>query len=957
VRPTAGIPLAFNKLTKSGTSVMAGVTNGISNFGTMREVAGAASRLALQTQPSITATAGVAFAQQPIVEVRDQFGNLCSAANGNADNGRIVTALRSAGGGVLQGQTNAVVADGRAVFANLYHTLATNITVGFSSGILSGTTSVVIAIAPGLVTQLFFASQPAAGTVGTLLSPQTLVCTCDAYGNKSAVGLPASKQVSIWLSAGAGSLLGATSGDIGATSGNGLVSFTNLSVDCAGSKQLSASADGLGSTVSSLFTVAKGNQTITFSSLGNKNYGDPAFHVSAVASSGLPVTFAILSGPANLSGDLVAVTGSGTVSIRAQQAGDSNWNAATQVDQSFSVAKATLTVTVDNQSRVYGAPNPTFTASYSGFVNGDDATIISGAPQFSTAATATSSVSGSPYLITGALGSLSAANYSFNFASGSLTVTKATLTVTAEDKSRVYGATNPPLTASYSGFVNGETTDVVSGSPSLSTTATPGSPVTGSAYSITVGQGTLSAANYSFNFVSGSLTVTKATLTVTADNKSRAYGATNPPLTASYSGFVNGETTDVLSGSPSLSTTATPASTVAGAPYPVTPTQGTLNAANYSFNFVSGLLTVNKATLTVVAENKSRVYGAPDPIFTASYSGFVNGEDATVISGAPQLSTTAMATSSVAGSPYAIAGALGSLSADNYNFGFVDGQLSISAASSSSAVASSANPACTGSNVTFIATVAAVAPGSGNPNGAVQFKADGSVLGLAVTLSNGIASISSSSLSHGTHQITAEYSGDGNFLPSTNALGTSQIIDLPPTALLASYQRQFGSSLQIPIQDLLTNFTSDADGDALTLLSVGAGTNGATISISGDTIVYQPSATDPNRNTTDCFSYSISDGFSGGIATNKIRIDLTGPDPSSQPPWLSRIQIVSSNVILTFTGVAGYSYHIERTPAISSAGSSWTDIGSATTDNIGNAQFTDTSPIPGQGFYRVVWKQ
>src|SRR5205807_1958229 len=160
-------------------------------------------------------------------------GNLCSMANGNADNGRIVTALRSAGAGILQGQTNVAVADGRAVFTNLYHTVATNITVGFNSGSLLGTTSVVITIAPGQATQLLF--------------------------------------------------------------------------DSAGSKQLSASADGLGSTVSSLFTVAKGNQTITFSSLGNKNYGDPAFHVSAVASSGLPVTFTILSGPASLSGDLVTV--------------------------------------------------------------------------------------------------------------------------------------------------------------------------------------------------------------------------------------------------------------------------------------------------------------------------------------------------------------------------------------------------------------------------------------------------------------------------------------------------------------------------------------------------------------------------------------------------------------------------------------------------------------------------
>jgi len=701
VRPTAGIPLAFSKLTKSGTSIMAGVTNGVSNFGTLREVAGTASRLVLQMQPSTTATAGVMFAQQPIVEVRDQFGNLCSAANGNADNGRLVTAVRSAGGGMLQGETNALVADGRAAFTNLYHTVATNITLRFNSGSLVEATSVVMAIGPSQATQLIFANQPVAGTVGTSLLP-LLVCSCDSYGNKSAVGIGSNKPVSVWLSAGSGSLLGTTSRDIGASAGNGEVSFTNLTVDSAGTKQLSASAGGLSATVSSAFTIGKGNQFIMLGSLGNKTYGDAPFHMSAAASSGLPVSFTILSGPATLSGDLITITGSGTVSIRAEQAGDSNWNAATPMDQTFNVAKAVLTVAADNKSRVYGAPNPTLTVSYSGFVNGENAAVISGAPQLDSIATTASSVSGGPYAITVAPGSLSAANYSFTFAGG---------------------------------------------------------------------------------------------------------------------------------------------------------------------------------------------------------------------------------------------------------------ELSITPASSSITLGSSANPSAAGSNVTFIATVAAVAPGSGIPNGTVQFMADGSTLGPSVTLSNGSASVTGLSLSHGNHQITAEYSGDGNFIPSTNGLGTIQTIDTAPMALLASYPRAFNSALQISVQDLLTNFTSDIDGDLRTLLWVGTGTNGASISFSGDTIVYQPSATDPNRNTTDYLDYSITDGFSGGMATNKIRITLTGPDPGSQPPILTRISALNSQVLLKFTGIPVYTYHVERAPFVSSGASDWIDLGSAATDDGGNAQFTDASPIPGQGFYRVVWKQ
>src|SRR3989454_9010108 len=89
VRPTAGTPLASGNLRESGTAIVLSLSTN-SNLGTLREVAGAASALAIQTQPSATATAGVLFAQQPVLQVRDQFGNLRSSANGNADNSTIV---------------------------------------------------------------------------------------------------------------------------------------------------------------------------------------------------------------------------------------------------------------------------------------------------------------------------------------------------------------------------------------------------------------------------------------------------------------------------------------------------------------------------------------------------------------------------------------------------------------------------------------------------------------------------------------------------------------------------------------------------------------------------------------------------------------------------------------------------------------------------------------------------
>src|SRR5204863_434978 len=109
-------------------------------------------------------------------------------------------------------------------------------------------------------------------------------------------------------------LLGTTTLDIGTNVGNGMIAFTDLEVDSAGTnKQLTASASGLSNAVSSVFSVTRQDQTITFGSLANKTYGDAVFTVSATASSGLSVSFSIVSGPATIAGNLVTITGSGSV--------------------------------------------------------------------------------------------------------------------------------------------------------------------------------------------------------------------------------------------------------------------------------------------------------------------------------------------------------------------------------------------------------------------------------------------------------------------------------------------------------------------------------------------------------------------------------------------------------------------------------------------------------------------
>jgi len=101
--------------------------------------------------------------------------------------------------------------------------------------------------------------------------------------------------------------------------------------------------------------------------------------------------------------------------------------------------------------------------------------------------------------------------------------------------------------------------------------------------------------------------IAPVTLTVTADNKTKIYGMPNPPLTASYNGFVGGENTNVLSSPVVLNTTAT---TTSGAgQYPITASGAA--AANYTPQYVNGTLRVVSApqlTIASVSVNGTQQY-------------------------------------------------------------------------------------------------------------------------------------------------------------------------------------------------------------------------------------------------------------------------------------------------------------------------------------------------------------
>src|SRR5439155_7884336 len=99
----------------------------------------------------------------------------------------------------------------------------------------------------------------------------------------------------------------------------------------------------------------------------------------------------------------------------------------------------------------------------------------------------------------------------------------------------------------------------------------------------------------------------------------------------------------------------------------------------------------------------------------------------------------------------------------------------VNAASTTTTLTSSANPSLTGQSVTFTATVAAVAPGSGIASGSITFKDGSTVLGTATLNASGQATFSTSALSVATHSISAVYGGDGNFAASTSPTLTQTV--------------------------------------------------------------------------------------------------------------------------------------------------------------------------------------
>lgn len=327
------------------------------------------------------------------------------------------------------------------------------------------------------------------------------------------------------------------------------------------------------------------------------------------------------------------------------------------------IKPAPLTIVADSQSKRYGDPIPSLTFTASGMVDGDTpSAALSGA--LATLADEASPVG--TYLIT--QGSLAADNYALSFTGGQLTVTKAELTVTALDQIRRVGAANPLLSLAFGGFVLGETSAVLDSLPAAATSALPDSGP--GLYPITVSGG--SDDNYSFRYISGTLTVTDKDIPTISWRLPGplTYGT---PLSATELGAVathaGGAVAGRFSYDPPLG-----AVLPAGTGHVLSATFIPEDTATYAAGTVSVQIDVAPAPLLVRAADAAMVAGDVLPALHASYSGFVNGESVAALARPATLTTTASSSSPPGIYPIVAGGARGS----NYAITYVAGTLTIS---------------------------------------------------------------------------------------------------------------------------------------------------------------------------------------------------------------------------------------------------------------------------------------
>jgi streptogramin lyase len=496
--------------------------------------------------------------------------------------------------------------------------------------------------------------------------------------------------------------------------------------------------------------------------------GNITFTVDGVAQS--PV--ALSGGAYTLS---LTSPSAGQHTVSATYAGGGNFSgSSTTTGTSFTVASLaiTATATTNTTTAVYGQAIPAITGTLNGVLSADTANV---SPIF-----AVTAVQGSPvasYPVSVSLTGSAAANYTVTLTgTPALSITPATVTLVVANATKVYGAALPSFTGTFTGLLAADQNNVAG---VYSTIATASSSV--NTYPITAtGLSGSAAGNYTLGTVTpGILTVTAAPLTTTATTPvDVTYGSAIPTLTGSaLAGVLPADQGNVTA---VFSTTATSTSPVAT--YPISVALSGSAAANYTVSLTTpAVVTIQQATVTVAVNSASTQYGAALPSFSGVLTGVLSQDAASV---GATYSTTATSTSAPKTYPITATALTGSASS-NYKLGTVTaGTLTVSKATTNTALTASVASVDEGTGVTFTATVTSTT--TGTPTGSVTFYSGTTSIGTG-TLSSGVATVNTATLAYGTQSITAVYGGSVDYNTSTSSpYSESVIIPIVAPTLSAS---------------------------------------------------------------------------------------------------------------------------------------------------------------------------
>ena len=289
--------------------------------------------------------------------------------------------------------------------------------------------------------------------------------------------------------------------------------------------------------------------------------------------------------------------------------------------------------------------------------------------------------------------------------------------------------------------------------------------------------------------------------------------------------------------------------------------------------------------------------------------------------------------STLAGNYYAVATAIGGSSTSEVAV------LTVKLIPSTVALSSSEDPSGFKDDIHFTAAVTPT-----EATGSVQFLTNNAVFDAALLTSGNAMSLPANTWPRGTNFITAVYSGNTVYLPSTNTFA-QVVTNHPPVATTFFTNRYAGFALQIPVADLAT-YWSDVDGDPIALARIGTSTNGVAITNIAGTLVYANT-----NDVNDAFLCAISDDWGG---TNYQTVNITVlPLPGNATPGITSVAGSTNNTILLhLTGSPGFTYILETTTNLAGL-NVWRPLATNTLGTNGAWQFSESSRNYPQRFYRL----